>query len=363
MSEWVEYLTFGGVSPLAEQRGVNGQKEPWHVKYFGVGNENWGCGGNMRPEYYADEYRRYQTYLRNYGDNKLFKIACGSSGLDYDWTEKVMEIAGRYMDAITLHHYTVPTGNWKHKGSATDYDAWEYYNTMKNCLLMDELISNHLQIMHKHDPAHKVGLIVDEWGTWFDVEPDTNPGFLYQQSTMRDALVAAATLNIFNRHSDRVVMANLAQTVNVLQAVVLTEGPKMLLTPTYHVFDMYKEHQDATLVDSFIETEAVGVDDISVPNLSVSASVGGYGKLNITLANLSLLTAYPIECETAGMLTGSVTGRILTGKVNAFNTFDQPESVKPAEFTEINCNSKGFEFTIPANSVVQITAQPEWRII
>jgi alpha-N-arabinofuranosidase len=362
MSEWVEYLT-SEASPMAELRAENGRAEPWRVKYFGIGNENWGCGGNMRPEYYADEYRRFQTYLRNYGDNKLFKIACGSPGRDYNWTEKVMEIAGRYMDAITLHHYSVPTGDWKQKGSATGFDVWEYYSTMQKCLKMDELITNHLQIMHKYDPAHKVGLVVDEWGTWYDVEPGTNPGFLYQQNTMRDALVAAATLNIFNKHSGRVVMANLAQTVNVLQAVILTEGRDMLLTPTYHVFDLFKEHQDATLVDCFIETEAVGVDDISVPNLSVSASVNNDGELHITLANLSIVKAYDIQCETAGMHTGSVSGRLLTGKADAHNTFEQPDSVRPVDFSRMEYRDGTLNFSVPANSVVQVTVQPEWRII
>ena len=262
MSEWMEYMTFDGVSPMAELRKQNGREEPWKVKYFGVGNENWGCGGNMRPEYYADEFRRYQTYVRDYGENKVYKIACGPNGADYDWTDKVMEIAGEYMDALTLHYYTVPTGKWQDKGAATGFPKEEYYATLKKALRMEELVRKHAQIMERHDPAHRVGLIVDEWGTWYNVEPGTNPGFLYQQNTMRDAMVAALTLNIFNAHSDRVVMANLAQMVNVLQAVILTEGEKLVLTPTYHVFDLYKHHQDAVLLGSYAETGFVGVEDI-----------------------------------------------------------------------------------------------------
>ena len=248
MSEWVEYMTFDGVSPMAEWRRENGREKPWHVKYFAVGNENWGCGGNMRPEFYADQFRRYQTYLRNFGGNRLFKIACGPSGDDYDWTDKVMAIAGRFADGIALHYYTVPSGDWGRKGSATEFSEEIYFDTLARALKMEELIRRHTAVMDKYDPEARVGLLVDEWGTWYDVEPGTNPGFLYQQNTIRDALAAALTLNIFNRHSDRVVMANIAQMVNVLQAVILTEGKKMLLTPTYHVFDLYKAHQDALLL-------------------------------------------------------------------------------------------------------------------
>lgn len=225
MSEWVEYLTFGGESPMSLLRAENGREEPWKVTYFGVGNENWGCGGNMRPEYYADVYRRYQTYVRNYGDNKIHRIACGPNSDDYNWTEVLMREAARFMDSLTLHYYTVP-GEWQNKGPATGFAEREWFTTLRKTLHMDELITRHSVIMDKYDPERRVGLIVDEWGTWYDVEPGTNPGFLYQQNTIRDALVAGLTLNIFHKHHQRVRMANIAQTVNVLQAVILTEGEK-----------------------------------------------------------------------------------------------------------------------------------------
>jgi len=346
MSEWVEYLTFGGLSPMSEWRAQNGRKKPWRVKYFGVGNENWGCGGGMRPEYYADEYRRYATYLRNYDGNKLYKIACGSSGLDYDWTEKVMAIAGRSMDALTLHWYTLPTGDWSKKGSATGFPENEYYSTISNCLRMEELISNHLQIMNRYDPQHKVGLIVDEWGTWYDVEPGTNPGFLYQQNTMRDAVVAAVTLNIFNKYSDRVVMANIAQTINVLQAIILTDGAKMVLTPTYHVFDLFKAHMDATLVDSYACPEFIEYDGKSIPKLSVSASVDADGVLNVTVANLSMSEVSDVVMEISGMEVALREVKCLSGEAGAFNTFEQPERVKISD---------GDNLTLPPNSVILAT--------
>ncbi len=266
MSEWIEYLNSDGVSPMADLRRANGREKPWNVKYFGVGNESWGGGGNMRPEYYADVYRRYQTYLASYGGRRVFKIASGPNADDYNWTEKVMAIAGRYMDGLALHYYTVP-GPWENKGSATDFSTVDYYRTLEKALHMDELISRHANVMEKYDPEHRVGLVIDEWGTWYDVEPGTNPSFLFQQNTMRDALVAAVTLNIFNRHSDRVVMANLAQMVNVLQAVVLTDEGKMLLTPIYFVFELYKRHQGARLLGSFLQCCRAGDGESSVPKL------------------------------------------------------------------------------------------------
>lgn len=356
MSEWIEYMNFDGLSPMTELRKANGHAEAWGVKYFGVGNENWGCGGNMRPEYYADLFRRYQTFARNYGENKLFRIACGPNVDDYNWMDKVMASAAPFMDAITLHYYTVP-GKWEDKGAATGFTEKEYYATLKKALFMEELVSNHTQIMNKYDPKHRIGLIVDEWGTWYNVEPDTNPGFLYQQNTMRDALVAALTLNIFNCHSDRVVMANIAQMVNVLQSVILTEGDKMLLTPTYHVFDLYKAHQDATLVDSYVETGKVGNENEEFPQMSVSASVDEKGVLHITAANAALTGSEPVECRILNKAAAKVSGRILTGAMDACNTFDAPNAVNIVSFEDIAVKGDTLTFTMPACSVVEITVE------
>lgn len=355
MQNWVEYMTFSGVSPMADQRSKNGRQEPWKLKYFGVGNENWGCGGNMRPEYYADEYRRYQTYVRNYGNNKIYRIACGPSGDDYDWTEVLMKSAARFMDALTLHYYTVTGPTWESKGSATDFTQDEWYTTLKKTMKMEELIIKHAAIMRRYDPENKVGLIVDEWGTWHDVEPGTNPGFLYQQNTIRDALVAAINLNIFNKHSDTVVMANIAQTVNVLQAVILTEGEKMLLTPTYHVFEMYKEHQGASLLDSFIATKNIGTKEASLPNLVESVSMDEEGKIHVTICNLSADESYPIDAQIAGFKVKDITGRILTGALSDHNTFDNPSRVIPKAFDKHSITEKGFTMEIPAASVVSLT--------
>lgn len=353
MSEWVEYMTFDGVSPMADLRKKNGRKEPYTVDYFGVGNENWGCGGSMLPEYYANEYRRYQTYVRVYSPQRpIYKIACGPSEGDYGWTETLMRMAGGYMDGLSLHYYTLP-GEWEKKGSATEFDEAEWYRTLRKTLYMDELISRHSAIMDKYDKEKRVGLIVDEWGTWYDCEPGTNPGFLYQQNTMRDALVAGINLNIFNKHCDRVKMANIAQLVNVLQAVILTEGDRMLLTPTYHVFNLYKHHQEGELLDSYVETEEIGTED-KVPNLQESVSMDQDGRIHITINNLSVSEAYEVEPVLAQASVKEVKGTILTGGMRDYNTFEEPERVQPKEFTDYSLQDGRLTFQLPACSVLHL---------
>lgn len=263
MQEWVEYMTSSDISPMTELRRENGQEDPYKVKYFGIGNENWGCGGNMCASYYSQEYKKYATYVREYGGNKLFKIACGAgvgntiNGLNLDWTEEVMKNVSHLADGYSLHYYTVPSNSWECKGSATDFTLDEYYITLRKATWIDEIIKRHAAIMKKYDEEKRVKIIFDEWGTWYDVLEGSNPGFLFQQNTMRDALVASLSLDIFNKHSDIVHMANIAQIVNVLQSVILTEGDKIVLTPTYHVFKLYQEHQEATLLESFQTVDKV----------------------------------------------------------------------------------------------------------
>ncbi len=376
MSEWVEYMTSDAISPMTDLRRANGQEEPWKVDFFGVGNESWGCGGNMTPEYYANEYRRYQTYVRQYAssdqpediDNPelLRKIACGPSDFDTEWTEAVMHTLLRHCqpqlhgntDGLSLHYYTLP-GDWTKKGSATEFDGETFYRTLAKSYAMDELIRMHGAIMDKYDPDKKIGLIVDEWGTWYDVELGTNPGFLYQQNTMRDALVAAMNLNIFNKHCDRVKMANIAQMVNVLQAMILTEGPKMVKTPTWHAFDLFKVHQEGQLVESELETEQIWSEDRFVlPNMNESASLDAEGRLQITLANFSAATAYPIEAEIEGTAYQNLKAQILTGGMHDKNTFEDPEAVGCTAFEEITRTEEGFSLKLPACSVVRITLEP-----
>ncbi|WP_070000397.1 alpha-N-arabinofuranosidase [Cellulosilyticum sp. I15G10I2] len=353
MSEWVEYLTHDGISPMADQRRANGQDKPWEVKYFGVGNENWGCGGNMRPEYYADEYRRYQTYLRNYGNNKLYKIACGACVDDYNWTKVLMESATKFMDALTLHHYAIP-GGFDNKMPALGFDEEAYYLTLKHAAFMEELLDKHIHIMDTYDKDKRIALIVDEWGSWYQVEPGTNPGFLYQQNTMRDAMIAGMTLNIFNKHADRVRMANIAQVVNVLQAVILTEGANIVLTPTYHVFDLYKVHQNARLLESFISRTEVGSKENAVWDLYESASIDESGHIHVTICNTDLKEEKVIEGILRGYKSETVKGRMLTGKMDAHNTFEHADAVKIVNLTNVMLNKDAFQLTVPPCSIVQL---------
>lgn len=362
MADWVEYLTFEGVSPMAELREANGRPEPWKVTYFGVGNENWGCGGNMRPEYYADLYRQFQTYVRNYGSNRIHKIACGPNTDDYHWMETLMKQAHRFMDSITLHYYTVPGDSWQEKGAATGFPEEMWHVTLKKALFMEELISKHSAIMDQYDPDKRIGLLVDEWGTWHDVEPGTNPGFLYQQNTIRDALVAGITLNIFNEHCDRVQMANIAQLVNVLQAVILTEGEKMVLTPTYHVFDMYKVHQDAQLLDVHPSITELGEGKQAIPQISVSASRDEEGRVHISLCNLDHQASAKVELEFRGLDGKSVAvkGTTLTSDtIDGHNTFEETNKVAPTEFTAFSLAGQVIhaELTPMSVTVLELSAE------
>ncbi|HEX3030430.1 MAG TPA: alpha-N-arabinofuranosidase [Clostridia bacterium] len=353
MQQWVEYITFDGKSPMADLRRDNGKEEPWKLKYFGIGNENWGCGGNMRPEYYADLYKRYATYVRNFGDNIIYKIACGANGDDYKWTEVLMKEAGHLMHGISLHYYTFPTGVWDKKGSATEFDEEEWFKTLKQTLRMEELVTRHSTVMDKYDPEKKVGLMVDEWGVWYDVEPGTNPGFLYQQNTLRDALIAGINLNIFNNHCDRVQMSNIAQMVNVLQAVILTEGDKMLLTPTYHVFDMYKVHQDAQLIAVDFENTEYICNGEKIPGISVSSSMDNEGKIHVSLCNLNPSKDTEIDIDIRGTAVKSISGKVLTaGEINSMNTFEDSSCVKIDLFKNAQLQENHAVCKIPSKSVV-----------
>ncbi|MES2775547.1 MAG: alpha-L-arabinofuranosidase C-terminal domain-containing protein [Bacteroidota bacterium] len=353
MAKWVEYMNSDAQSTMTELRLQNGRKEPWRVKYWGVGNESWGCGGNMTPDYYVGEYKRYATYARNYNNAPLLRIASGANSSDYNWTDVMMKNAARQMWGLTLHYYTLPTNNWRNKGSATAFDEKQYITTMKNCLVMEDLVTRHSTIMDKYDPEKRVALVVDEWGIWTDVEPGTNPGFLYQQNSLRDALIAGTTLNIFNNHADRVKMANLAQTINVLQALILTEGNKILLTPTYHVFDLYKAHMDSKLLPIQINSPDYSLGDVKIPAVNVSASQDSTGAVHISLVNLDATKKITIKTSLGGINWKTVDGQIVSSaKFTDINTFDKPDLVKPAAFKGAKREGSDLSVELPPLSVV-----------
>jgi len=350
LSKWVEYVNFDGVSPMADMRKVNGRDEPWEVEFWGIGNESWGCGGNMTPEFYSDQFRRYATYARNYGNTRLKKIACGASASDYNWTEVVMQKIPLYMMwGLSLHHYTV---NWSDKGPATNFPESRYFDVLRMCLDIEKVLDRQIAIMDKYDPEKRVAMVVDEWGTWYDVEPGTNPGFLYQQNSMRDAFVAGISLNYFNERCDRIRMANIAQTVNVLQALILTDGPKMLRTPTYHVFEMYKVHHDATLLPTNLSCGEYEYEGKKLPALSASASIDKDGVIHISIVNIDPKNDNELTVDLRGKDVSVVSGRILTGEIGDHNTFEQPDKVKPEAFNGAKLKKNLLTAKIPARSVI-----------
>jgi alpha-L-arabinofuranosidase len=355
MSKWIDYLNFDGQSPMANLRKENGREKPWNVSFWGVGNESWGCGGSMTPEYYANEFRKYSTYARNYPNARLKKVASGANSGDYNWTEVLMKnIPHGLMWGVGVHYYTVPK-SWSAKGSATAFEEAEYFTTMQKALRMEELVTRHATIMDKYDPEKKVAMAVDEWGIWTDAEPGTNPAFLYQQNSMRDALIAAATLNIFNNHCDRVKLANLAQTVNVLQALILTKGHQMILTPTYHVFDMYKVHQDAKWLPVQINSPLYQSGTQKIPAISVSASKDSLGVVHVSLVNIDPAKSISIKTILQGISWKQLSATVLTSaSFTDINTFENGNKVKPAEFKGAKKEGDYLSVTLPPKSIVVI---------
>lgn len=358
MAKWVEYMTAEQGSPMAKLRKENGREKPWAVKFLGVGNESWGCGGNMRPEYYADLYRRYSTYCRNYDGNRLFKIGSGASDYDYNWTDVLMKEVGNRMNGLSLHYYTV-TGWSGSKGSATKFTDDDFYWTIGKCLEIEPVIQRHIAIMDQYDPRKEVALMVDEWGAWWDEEPGTVRGHLYQQNTLRDAFVAALTLNIFHKYTDRIKMTNIAQIVNVLQSMILTNDEQMVLTPTYYVYEMYKVHQEAVALplDLVCEQREVRGNRV-VPTVSASASRDKEGVIHVSLANVDLAKAQTVVLTAEGMKARKVSGKILTSaNVTDYNSFEDPDTVKPEDFKAIQVTREGITVTLPSKAIVMLTIE------
>ncbi|MFM9443651.1 alpha-N-arabinofuranosidase [Streptomyces acidiscabies] len=366
MSEWVEYLTRDGDSPMVRLRKDNGREEPWKVRYWGIGNETWGCGGNMRAEYSADLARQYATYCRDHGDNKLYRIASGASDADYKWTETLMRQIScfgcdatprNFFQGVSVHYYTL-AGPWEAKGSATAFDTDTYYRTMLAARRIDDILTGHSTVMDIYDRGRTVGLVLDEWGTWWDVEPGTNPGFLFQQNTMRDALVASTHFDIFHKHAARLHMANIAQTVNVLQAMILTDGDHLVLTPTYHVFEMNKDHQDATSLAVHLKADEARrtVAGTELTTVSVSASVKN-GKVLVSLSNLDAEEPAEVTLDLRGGTLGAPVARLLTaGRIEDHNTPEQRDTVAPRPFDGVKTTDGGLTLTLPPHSFLTLQA-------
>ncbi len=357
MADWWEYVNFPGKSPMADLRAKNGHPDPYDVRFWGVGNEAWGCGGSMTPEYYANEFKRYATFLRGYGHTRPFLVASGPNVADYHWTDVLMKDVGQWMGALDLHYYTV-VGTWQHKGSATEFDEAQWFTALKKAIYIKQLIERHSTIMDRYDPQKHVALFVGEWGMWHDVEPGTNPGFLYQQNTLRDAMVASASLDIFNNHAARVRMASIAQTINVLQSMLLTRGDTIVRTPTYWVFQMYTVHHDATLLPISLHAGNYAYGGDSIPAVSASASRDSLGVTHITMSNLDPDHARTVTTDIRGEGVSRVSGRILTAPtMQAHNTVAHPDAVEPKAFDGATLSGGTLTVQLPPKSIVVLTLQ------
>ncbi len=358
MSEWIEYMTSDSQSTLANLRRKNGHEKPFKVAYFAIGNEAWGCGGNMTPEHYADLYKNVETFLRAPQQYRPKMIASGGNDNDLTWSEVLSKQLKRQTDGISFHYYTIPTGKWEVKGAATGFPEKEWMSTLSNTLRMDDHIRKNSAAMDKSDPEKKLGLFVDEWGTWYDVEKGTNAGFLFQQNTLRDAVVAALNFNIFHAHADRVRMTNIAQMVNVLQSMIITDKDKMVLTPTYHAFEMYVPFQGATSLPLTLSNNPqYALDGASVPEISASAARGTDGKLYLALVNTNPGQAAEVAINVPGQAIKSVKGRVLTAAtMDAHNTFQAPQAIKPAPYNATAVDGK-LTVKIPAKAVVVVAVE------
>ncbi len=357
MADWLEYLTYPGDSKLADMRRADGHPDPYHIKFFGVGNESWGCGGQMTPEHYANVYRRYSEYLPNYAGNHIFKIASGSNGADYHWTKVVMkDIGSNLMNGLSLHYYTIAGPDWGHKGSSTNFNEKLYFNGLDKAMVMNQIINRTSTIMDEYDPQKKVALVVDEWGIWTDPLPGSHPGFLYQQNSLRDALIASTTLDIFNKHAARVRMANIAQMINVLQSMILTKGKQMVLTPTYYVFEMYKKHMGATYLPLHLDVENYTFDGKSIPSITATASKDSTGNIHLTISNLNPNKSQKVTIDLRGISVRHISdGMVLTAKsFDSHNTFEDPNAVRPETFKNAKLKGDVLEIEMPSKSLVSL---------
>lgn len=357
MAEWLEYMTSPSQSTLANLRRQNGREEPWKVHFFAIGNESWGCGGTMTPEYYSDLYKRYSTFLKTPEDNSPVLIASGGYDDKTEWTKGLLKNIPPFwsmrMQAIGHHYYTLPNGNWETKGNATGFDEEQWYATFFRTIKIEEFIQNNLKIMDKYDPENTVGFYVDEWGTWYDTEEGDNPGFLFQQNTLRDALLASLNFNIFHKYSERVQMTNIAQMVNVLQAMILTDKEKMLRTPTYYAFKMYKPFQGATHLPIKLKgNKKVGTKEYKLEKLSVTAAKSLADETILALTNVSAQESEEVSLAGDWKLAE---GEILTAQtMDAVNTFADDTLVAPKPFSS-SAKDGSLSINVPPKSVVVVT--------
>ena len=366
-ADWFEYMTSDKPTTLGRLRAANGHLAPYKVKYLGLGNESWGCGGAMTPEHYVEEMKRFARFTRNYnpaqngehaGASAMKRIAVGWDSGNSDYTEAVMKawkdkVWSWDIEGLSLHGYTVTEGWPPHKPSI-DFTEADYAKTIQATLKMNDWVAKQAAIMDKYDPDKKIALFVDEWGDWWAPNPGSNPGFLQQQNSLLDGIVAALNLNIFMRHADRVRGANIAQMINVLQAMILTDGPKMVLTPTYHVYRMYVPFQEATFVPLQFDAGIYRNGDVSIPRVDAVAARDNEGRLWVALTNIDPSEQASMTISVPGVVAHAATGELLTAPaVDSHNSFDRPNAVQPVPYRGSILNGH-LLFELPARSVAVV---------
>ncbi|MBL8551599.1 MAG: alpha-N-arabinofuranosidase [Hyphomonadaceae bacterium] len=359
MGDWLEYLTSDTQSALANERRANGRAAPWTIDYFGVGNETWGCGGNMRPEFYADLFRQYATYikLRTPPERRPKIVASGGNDEHTEWVDVLASRGGHDLDAISHHYYTTPSGVWEHKGNALGFSEGEWISSLVHTMRIDDYLTSNERVLDRHDPQGRIGLYLDEWGMWYSPTPGREPGFLWQQNSLRDAVVAGLNFNIFHRHAKRVQMTNIAQMVNVLQAMILTDGPRMILTPTYHAFHLYRPFQGATYLPTETRAPRYRLGAYQAPAVSVSAARDTEGRIQLALVNLDPNREALVRTRITGAAASSAVGRVLTASaMDAHNSFDAPNAIQPTAFSGV-VEGDALVFRLPAKSVAVVALQ------
>jgi alpha-L-arabinofuranosidase len=361
MAEWIEYMTSASDSTLANLRRRNGRKDPWRVHYLGVGNEAWGCGGSMSPEYYTDVYKRFATFIKTPDDNRPVIVASGGMNHETNWTQQLLgnvkESWTLRMDGISHHYYTLPTGQWARKGSALGFPEEEWFSALFRTLEVRGILANNVRVMNQLDKAKKVGFFLDEWGTWYDSAEGASQSSLFQQNSMRDAVLAALNFHVFHEFAERLRMTNIAQMVNVLQAMILTDGPRMLLTPTYHAFHLYRPFQGARHIPAAVR----GAPEYrqgaqAIPKISATAGLGSDGKLYLALVNTHPRDGEQVRVDGSRPITRAI-GRMLAGSsLDAHNTFAEPNRVRPTA-VELAGAKGSLEVTLPARSILVVALE------
>jgi alpha-N-arabinofuranosidase len=366
-AEWLEYMTAAAPTALAKERAANGHPDPYKVGFLGLGNESWDCGGAMTPDYYVSQMKVYSRFVLNMNPaqrakDQMLKIAVGPGTQDTEWTEAVMKAWKKHtwawdINGVSLHWYTVPNG-WPPSTNSEKFGLDEYVKSLKSTLFMDEFLRKQEAVMDKYDPEKKVTISVDEWGAWHAPLAGSNPAFLVQQNSIRDAILASLNLNIFTRHADRVRMANIAQMINVLQAMILTDKEKLVLTPTYYVFKMYVPFQDSTSVPVAFDAGTYTQGAVTLPRVDAIAAKGADGKLLLEITNIDAENPVTIDADLAGIAAKSASAETLTGSaVDSLNTFASPNTIVPKS-TAVKIKNGKLLLTVEPRSVTVVSIEP-----